>query len=527
MNKRQESKTVENLEASLKGKFPSTPAKLAKGQAPAGSNGQEPHDPDEDKSAQDAFVQEVMRAHGMPAFENDRGKLSQLNELFWSNLFCRENIARYIPAEAAYYLYNPKSGAFELMTEDALRGKLGARIERAAFTWGSTWFPLQRFCSTKVLNGLIPQVRTVLEARGFFMEPPCRYIHCSNGVVHFGPKGRYKFRGFSPLYRSRYPSPLRYEPKEECPKFRKMLLGHLIEDDQKLLQKAAGQFVMGYNLTQRIFIYDGPGGSSKGAYAALMREVLGRNACGEIRTKLLEERFEIGRLMAKSLALGADVPDNFLNTAGAARLKSFVGGDFLDFEKKNSNANEGGAGIFNVLITANTRLRIRPQGDRSAWKRRLTLIRADKPFEGKKIPDVHLMLLREEGSGILNWIIEGAKLLLKDIEETGDIVLTETQHKRVEDLLDESDSLALFLRSKVRRSEDGDDLTSDEIVSAYAQFCISNQWNMLPISTVNQRLPDLMSQTYGVLKSHSICRDGKDRNGFARVAFCGQEVPKW
>ena len=39
-----------------------------------------------------------------------------------------------------------------------------------------------------------------------------------------------------------------------------------------------------------------------------------------------------------------------------------MGGDWLDFEKKGSNAVDGGTGHFNVLITANTRLRVRLEG---------------------------------------------------------------------------------------------------------------------------------------------------------------------
>jgi hypothetical protein len=62
--------------------------------------------------------------------------------------------------------------------------------------------------------------------------------------------------------------------------------------------------------------------------------------------------------MTKSLVLGADVPGNFLSTPEAAILKSLVGGDWKDFELKNSNDTSGGVGLFNVVITANARLRV-------------------------------------------------------------------------------------------------------------------------------------------------------------------------
>ena len=80
------------------------------------------------------------------------------------------------------------------------------------------------------------------------------------------------------------------------------------------------------------------------------------------------------------------------------------------------------------------------------------------------------MLIREEGPGILNWMLEGLQLLLKDIEETGTIRLTDRQKGIVDSLLAESDSLRWFLTNRVRR-QDGSDLTVNEIVQAYAGYC--------------------------------------------------------
>jgi hypothetical protein len=129
------------------------------------------------------------------------------------------------------------------------------------------------------------------------------------------------------------------------------------------------------------------------------------------------------------------------------------------------------------------------------------------------------MLLAKEGPGILNWFIQGAHKLLQDIESGGDMLLSDTQKKRVADLLDESDSLALFLKERVQTTSDGSDLSSEEIIRAYAQFCIGRQWDMMPASVAERRLPDQMSQLFGVLKSHSIERGGKSRNGYPAVKF--------
>ena len=73
--------------------------------------------------------------------------------------------------------------------------------------------------------------------------------------------------------------------------------------------------------------------------------------------------------LGKSLLIGVDVDADFLSGSAISRLKGLVGGDFLDAEKKSNNRNFRLHGRFNVLITSNTRLRIKLQGDQSAWRR--------------------------------------------------------------------------------------------------------------------------------------------------------------
>jgi hypothetical protein len=129
------------------------------------------------------------------------------------------------------------------------------------------------------------------------------------------------------------------------------------------------------------------------------------------------------------------------------------------------------------------------------------------------IVDIHLLLLKDEPSGILNWFIEGATKLLQDIKACGDIALSAEQKKRVEDLLDESDSLTLFLKESVQTASNTDDLSTDELITAYAKYCIERKWDMIPASAAERRLPDKMSLLFRLRKCHDIQRDGKNRNG--------------
>jgi putative DNA primase/helicase len=267
---------------------------------------------------------------------------------------------------------------------------------------------LAKFRSEAVLRGVLTHLRGQTEEEDAF-ETDWRIIHCANCVLVREADGFVTER-FSPKFRSRSRPPIAYQAKADCPKFKDMILGHLSFEDREILQKLGGQCLVGTNLTQRVLMLDGEAGASKGAFVLILKGIVGSRNCRELRTKQLGEgRFEVGRFLGANLLLGADVPANFLSTEGASRVKSLVGGDLLEPELKTSNEHFYIHGNFNVIVTSNSRLRVRLGGDQSAWQRRLVIVRYDKPFTGKPVPNIHEILLAEEGSGILNFFIQALR----------------------------------------------------------------------------------------------------------------------
>jgi phage/plasmid-associated DNA primase len=239
----------------------------------------------------------------------------------------------------------------------------------------------------------------------------------------------------------------------------------------------------------------------------------------QLRTKHLAERFELFRYLKKTLLVGVDVEANFLSTKGAAVLKGLVGGDWFDAEQKGGTGSFQTQGSFNALITSNARLKVRLQGDVSAWKRRLNIVRYESPPPVRKIPDFGAYLVKTEGSGILNWALLGAQKLLREIpDDGGDFQMTGRQDDIVDSLLAESDSLRHFLLDRVAINKWGD-LTITEIVEAYAAYCPERRWQPLPITEVQNSLEGLMLELFGVSKSHSVERNEKSQRGFHGVQF--------
>src|SRR5581483_11992213 len=92
---------------------------------------------------------------------------------------------------------------------------------------------------------------------------------------------------------------------------------------------------------------------------------------------------------------------------GASFLKSLTGHDPVTLEFKNSNESPSILCKFNIIITCNSRLVVHLEGDVDAWRRRLAIVEYNKPKPEKVIADLDRLILEREGSGVLNWMLEG------------------------------------------------------------------------------------------------------------------------
>jgi len=453
---------------------------------------------------------------GEPFYTNDKGALTGINEAYWAGLHAAENEILYEPDEKAFYLYNPVTGLYEIESADAIRAKISGRMLEVSRQ--ANVFDLQKRRTATTLHNVISHLRGMVERRGAFAERR-QFIHLANGVMVFTGSNA-ELRPFSPDFRSRNRSPIAFDENAKCDRFlNELVLPAVHPEDVELLQKFAGMYLLGFNPAQRFLILDGEAGRGKTQFANVMQGIVGMANVTQLRTKHLAERFELYRYLKKTLLVGVDVEADFLSTKGAAVLKALVGGDWFDAEQKGGTGNFQVQGTFNVLITSNARLRVRLQGDVGAWRRRINIVRYESPPPPKIIYDFGTYLVRNEGSGILNWALMGAQKVLNEIPEAGgDFVMTERQRGIVDSLLAESDSLRNFLKARVLADAEGD-LTVTEIVEAYAAYCPEQKWQALPITEVQRQLEGLMLDLFGVSKSHGVDRNDKHHRGFRGVKF--------
>jgi len=458
--------------------------------------------------------------------EEGKVRFDGINESFWAGRYADEQEILFEPVERAFYEYD--GCIYRPVTNDVIKSRVGIRMLDHGRKVKSVG--LQKSRTDKNLNAIVGHLRGLAEVRDAFKKGDDKFIHLENGVVVFRDR-KGELVPFSPQYRSRNQSPIKYDAGATCPRFlNELLIPAVAEDDVAVVQKLFGMAMLGENLVQRMFIFDGHPGTGKTQLAIVLQSIVGDENCGELRTEQLAERFEMFRFLKKSMLVGVDVAADFLMTKGAYKLKGIVGGDRMDAEMKGGHGDFPIFGHFNVVITSNSRLRVRFMGDVGAWKRRIVIIRYEAKPPEKKIPNFGKMLVREEGPGILNWAFQGLDALMDDIRETGDIRLSARQQGVVTSLMAESDSLREYLKLNVV-SNDYADLTVDEIIQGYAEYCPDQGWNPLPITVLYKQLPELMLELFRTIKANSIQRDGKGHKGFRRVGFKrgvggGNETPE-
>ena len=118
------------------------------------------------------------------------------------------------------------------------------------------------------------------------------------------------------------------------------------------------------------------------------------------------------------------------------------------------------------------------------------------------------MNLEEEGSGILNWMIEGACKVLKN-----GIRVSPKANSRIEQILLESNSAYGFVKTQLVKDGQGC-VTVDELHNAYEDFCAQNYWYPLPQRKACAAFRDNIRDIFHIQQAHDLVHYGRSVRGY-------------
>ena len=304
---------------------------------------------------------QLIEEHGAPFTRSEKGKLT-LNSLYFVARFARAGDILFEPGEGYFYVYDEPTGLWRQRTTAAVKIELAEDAkEYAASLPPSDAAQIINARTDRALAGYVGLLQGHIEEREAFQREH-GIVHTANGMLDLR-SAPIALRPFAASYRSRNAAPVAYDPVADCPRFKRELLESALDaPDVNLIQRYAGACLLGRNLAQKILVLTGTAGGGKSTLLEIIERMLGTENVGQLRTEHLSERFEIARFVGKTLLCGKDVPGRFLEEDGAHALKALVGHDLLDGERKGSNASFPVRGDFSVIISCNSRLRVKLDG---------------------------------------------------------------------------------------------------------------------------------------------------------------------
>ena len=436
------------------------------------------------------LYEDVADLYGNPIVLSQSGNPKSLNQNWFSEVMLREGRYRWDKIRKVFFKYNDSNGVWEFADISEIKTRAGElaldllRQEGWVFEKGQLSSESFRRSVVEDLKG-----RTATE----FPTSMPDQLHVRNGMIVVENR-KVILKQFNPSALSLHSLPIDYDPNAKCPKFSYTLLGGLTSSEKLLLQKMAGCFLFGQNPAQKILFVSGDAGSGKSCLLECIQHLVGFRGSAELRVDQLGERFETHRYLGKRFLYCDDAKINLLQGKHAEMLKKLTGGTMIDVERKNSTEELYVRGDFPVLFTSNTSLALKLNGDVEAWRRRILIINF-KSGGKKRIPNFAKLLFEEEGSGILNWALDGWAMLQEDLTTSGQFQITKDQQKIVDDLLMESESLSVFVKNAIF-AKSGEFLNSEDVVGEYEKFCESQGWTPMNRTRVMRDLPFLISKEF-------------------------------
>lgn len=251
-----------------------------------------------------------------------------------------------------------------------------------------------------------------------------------------------------------HPLTVKYDPQATHPKFDAAIKRIMpCEYNRRVVQMYMGASLFSENRTRKFMVFIGEGSTGKSMLIRLLQQILGQARCFDFRSAHLGENFALSSLTRHHTMLSAsEAIAGTLCGHGGEMIKKLVGGDEFASPMKHKNDSNEFIGRYSLFLVTNHKLRFEFDSKGKEWSDRLIVIyfRESIPDEEKDLELVD-KLYKEEGSGILNWLIEGARMVRRN---NWTIELTKGQRTDRDNLIASSKPVQSFVQKFISPSDE-------------------------------------------------------------------------
>nr|WP_250157283.1 phage/plasmid primase, P4 family [Tianweitania aestuarii] len=266
-------------------------------------------------------------------------------------------------------------------------------------------------------------------------------------------------------------------------------------DIRLFLQRFAGYCLLGTTVEQCLVFFYGAGRNGKSTFVDLLCEIVGDYAvtlsidsfAGETKRGGNEATPDLARLPGARL-VAASEPEMGVKLKDAL-IKTLTGGEKIPVRRLHQDFIEV-MPQFKIMLSGNHKPRIDDTSD-GIW-RRVYLVPWDIQIPLSEVDRALPTKLREEASGVLAWMVEGALDYLNYGLNPPEKVVAATRDYR-----EESDPIGAFIRAAcIVTGREEDQSTPGQLFNGYSHFASREGAAEFKQNTFTRRLPDYCRMTW-------------------------------
>ena len=353
-------------------------------------------------------------------------------------------------------------------------------------------FSDRALASTHLVNEVIGHIeRSTAESRDIFTQngdtPRLVLENCALNL------NTMQVEDFSPGLYALSKIHVKYDPKADCPVFKKFLNEILSPDDVMGVQEDLGAILRQKYLTKKFSIYLGEPDTGKTTLISVFTTFLGADNVSSVGIQELasHDKFQLAGLFGKMANIRDDLAKDVIHSTG--KLKEITGGFQIQAEMKFKDPFTFMNYAF-LIFTCNTLPEV--EEDDSAFFDRVVIRLFKNRFGGHETPDRELLTkltTTEELSGILNWAIEGLKRLRDNgwnFTTTSSLEITREDYKR------RSDPVWAFVQDCLIEESAGV-VVKETLYNAFKNYCQERGIPLIQKGSFYSTLPSKVTITSG------------------------------